>query len=705
MGGRVIIVSLLRRVWACRLSAKQLVFWYSGVAVATLAGGALGAAPDVPGVAQARLEVPFVVAQLPAGTDLEKQPPVAGGMLRADYGDGARLVRVSPDGSVRVLTAGFHSACDPDVSFDAARILFAGKRAASDRWNIYEMAIDGSGLRQITKGLGDCRSPSYQSTLYRLPPVGVPSQPWHQITFVASAGTMNEYGDTAATSLYACKLDGSAVRRLTYNLSSDVDPVVMSDGRLVFGSWQRARLDHGLLGRIGLFGVNIDGTDYALFAGYEGRRIKHMPCTTTGGLVVFVEADTVPWDGAGSLACVEVRRPLHSYRQITGESDGLFHSPSPLADGQILVSRRPADGSRTHGVWRLNPSTGKGVPIFDDPRYHDVQAKSIYPREEPDGRSSVVTEKDPHGKLYCLNVYTSDLAERDWMPPGTVKRLRVLEGVPLKGGEGRRVRGDLLPFTTAPSPLTPNPSPNGIPPLVQRRILGEIPVEDDGSFNIEIPANTPVELQILDADGLALRSCGWIWARNHEPRGCVGCHEDGELVPENWFVEGLARASIPLCLPPERRRCVDFRRDVMPIIAAKCAPCHAKDSAPIRLDGRPAPGRRGYGKAHFSRDYENLLSPRVAGNRKGRWQKYVEPGSARTSPLVWHLFGRNTSRPWDNVAPPGPVTQMPPAWSEPLGEDERRTLVEWIDLGALWDGIPGPDDLTADDNVAKGENE
>jgi hypothetical protein len=36
---------------------------------------------------------------------------------------------------------------------------------------------------------------------------------------------------------------------------------------------------------------------------------------------------------------------------------------------------------------------------------------------------------------------------------------------------------------------------------------------------------------------------------------------------------------------------------------------------------------------------------------------------------------------------------MPPASSEELTEDEKRTFVEWIDMGALWDGIPGPDGL------------
>ena len=48
-----------------------------------------------------------------------------------------------------------------------------------------------------------------------------------------------------------------------------------------------------------LTGVTIlDGTDVAVFAANEGRRVKHMPCTTTNGLAVFVEADELPWDGA-----------------------------------------------------------------------------------------------------------------------------------------------------------------------------------------------------------------------------------------------------------------------------------------------------------------------------------------------------------------------------------------------------------------------
>jgi hypothetical protein len=308
-----------------------------------------------------------------------------------------------------------------------------------------------------------------------------------------------------------------------------------------------------------------------------------------------------------------------------------------------------------------------------------------------------------------LNVYTSDLEDRNQMPPGSIKRLRVLEGVPLKTGQpsayvcAAETSGGSASQTAYAR--YPGSSVHGIPPLVQRRILGEIPVEEDGSFNIQVPANTPIELQILDADGMALRSCGWIWARNHEPRGCIGCHEDPELVPENAFVDAMRRSSMHLCLPPQRRRTVDFRRDVMPILTSKCAPCHGRRKTPLYLDGSLALVPGPDGNAYFNRTYENLLARRDAGHGPIPLGRYVHPGQARTSPLVWQVFGRNTSRLGDAAVALSPVKQMPPAGSDPLSADQKRTIVEWIDLGALWDGIPGPDRLPGKKSTLTGETE
>ncbi|MBN2129451.1 MAG: hypothetical protein JW741_08135, partial [Sedimentisphaerales bacterium] len=266
----------------------------------------------------------------------------------------------------------------------------------------------------------------------------------------------------------------------------------------------------------------------------------------------------------------------------------------------------------------------------DDPLRDDLQANLLVPRSEPDGRSSVVDEQDPTGILYCLNIRQSDLPRSEWLPTDSSVRLRVLEGV---ARDGRDAAEEPEP------PMT--------------RVLGEVDVDPDGSFNIRVPANIPIQLQLLDTDGMALRSCRWIWVRNREPRGCIGCHEDGELAPENRVVEAVKRSPMDLTLPPERRRSVTYGSDVAPLIRRSCASgaCHG-GGAPPRL-------------ASFEDVRTHVRGP------------------ARTSPLVWSLYGRGTSYPWDAPAANGErIQRMPPDGAAPLSDEDRRTLIEWIDMGA-----------------------
>jgi len=571
------------------------------------------------------LQNPIVVTQVPRARVASSNAPWEAGILRTDYGDGARIILVRAGELVRVLTEDFHSAADPDISFDGSRMLFAAKRGASDDWDIFEIELNGGDARRITKG----RQPVYQGTLYTI----ISTEPWHQFTFVSTAPQeLNEHGSRVSTSLYSCTLDGLEVQRLTYNPSGDLDPAVLPDGRLVFSSWQRSTFRHGPQGRLSLFTAHTDGLDYALFSGDEGLRVKLMPAVTTDGLVVFVEGDEVAPDGSGSMASVSLRRNLHSYRRITGDRDGLFHSPSALADGAVLVSHRPRDGRQSHGVYRMDPGSGRRKAVFDDPQYDDVQAQAVRARPEPDGRSSVVKPANPTGTLYCLNVFESDLPTGQWLRPGTPLRLRVLEGIPRHTAE-----------------VAPTAAAQPVPPLLARRFLGEIDVEDDGSFNIQVPPNIPIELQLIDADGLALRSCSWIWVRNNETRGCIGCHEDGERTPENRFVQAVRKPSIDLALPPQRRRSVGYQRDVVPILSGTCAGCHDEGVS-----------------------YDNLL-------------RSVRPGRARTSPLVWHLLNRVTVRPWDRAAAAEAKRWTPPDRSVPMSAHERQTILEWIDLGAQGD--------------------
>lgn len=624
----------------------------------------IAAASDPPSAAppredRARAANPDLSRYAPGGGIVFTQIPLArvagakslaAGLLRASYGDGGRLVLLTKDGSTRVLTADFESAADPAISFDGKRILFAARKSAGDRWNIFEMAADGSGIHQVTHEAGNCRTPMYQSALFYLND----ARPSYQVTFVSDvAGELNEFGPNPKTDLYSVRFDGMGLRRLTFGVSASYDPYQMQDGRILFSSWQRNQLGRGARGSIDLSAVHLDGTDYAAFSGTQGLRVKHMACVTTKGKAVFVESERPPWDGSGSIGVIGLRRNLHSYRAVTTPAAGLFHSPSPLPDGSILVSRRPVVGG-VHAIYRLDLESGSRTLVFSQPGYHSIQAVALAERPEPDGHSSVVEDDQDWSKLYCLSVYENDL-KREWMPPGTARRIRVIEGLP----------GAL--------PDGPGAAADSLSGMIQKRLLGDLELDGDGSFHMLVPPNTPIQLQIVDRDGMALRTSAWIWAKNKENRGCIGCHEDGERTPDNVFAKELGHAAADLMLPPERRRTVDFSRDVQPILTAKCAnrTCHG-GAVPPSL-GEAA--------------YQSLLArpdtPAFAGRGK-----YVDPGRARTSLLVWAISGRNTTRPWDRSATVPVTKRMPPSGSVPLTEEERRTIVEWIDLGAQFSGLP-----------------
>lgn len=607
------------------------------------------------------LDQPLVVCQVPLDSRTAANPAAVRGMLRDPYGDGARLMRVALDGSAERLVPDFHSACDPDVSFDGRRMLFAGKRVRADAWNIFELTFDSGEIRQITRDLGDCRQGCYQSNFYQI----TSDDPWLHIVFVRiDPEACNEDGSPGVSSLYCCKLDGSLARRSTFNLSSDFDPTVVWDGRVLFASWQRSTLAHGRCGRVSLLDVNAEGTDIAPMVIEAGRRIKHMPCTTSEEVAVFVEADRIPWDGAGQLGAVSLRRPLYTYRSLTEPADGLFHSPSPLPDGALLVSRRPADGSGTHGVVRFELASGRTTAVFDDAAYHDIQAKLLAPRSAPDGRSSPMVDDDPTGHLYCLNVYNSGRDPASCLPPGSVRHVRVLEGISRASSDRPALDGTADWVQLAP-----------------RRLLGEVPVEADGSFQLEVLPDTPIELQVLDEQGLALKSCFWTWTRPHFNQGCIGCHEDPELTPENRVVDAVKKPAVRLTPPLDQQVRVRFERDVAPLVVAKCRGCHEAQGSPPRLD------------ADSPRElYQQLLvadqMPAADGaspddpcavRAVGR---FVHPGRARTSPLVWHVLGKNTSRPWDGPWTRREAKPIPADSRIEWTSDQRQVLIRWIDMGA-----------------------
>lgn len=78
-------------------------------------------------------------------------------------------------------------------------------------------------------------------------------------------------------------------------------------------------------------------------------------------------------------------------------------------------------------------------------------------------------------------------------------------------------------------------------------LLGQTPVEGDGSFYVQVPADRPLRIELTDAEGKTVRrEAGWFWMRPSEQRICVGCHTGPEQAPENKVPEILLKMIVPV---------------------------------------------------------------------------------------------------------------------------------------------------------------
>jgi formylglycine-generating enzyme required for sulfatase activity len=115
-------------------------------------------------------------------------------------------------------------------------------------------------------------------------------------------------------------------------------------------------------------------------------------------------------------------------------------------------------------------------------------------------------------------------------------------------------------------------------------------VEADGSCFFKAPANTPIAVQPLDAEGKALQLMrSWFVGMPGEVITCIGCHEkQNAAVPS---VQPSAAKHAPQAIRPwyGPRRNFAFEREVQGVLDAACVGCHNdKATAKTRL-GAPLP--------------------------------------------------------------------------------------------------------------------
>ncbi len=472
------------------------------IAVA-LAGGLLAAGG-------CRRSVPtgaLVLTQTPAG-----QPARAAATDEPDarYPVGSRVVLALPPfqpATVRVLSSGLVAAGDPVVSPDGRHVFFTGKADAHATWQIYEARLGGGRPRAVTSLPGGAMNPAVLGN--------------SDLVFSAPAASATGAKPAA---LYAQSGAGPA-RRLTFGVQPAANPTVLADGRILFVSARSQALAAASATRFkpdnGLYTINNDGTQIAAFAlDGDGAPWVRRPRQLPDGRVGFIAlADRFGTRG-GQAEGVRLAAPFATRSNLFTFPTSECASVEADGAGSLLVSleTRGLTGrsmAGTYAVFRIPAgAVGPGEPVFDDPAWNDLEAVPLAARERPQGHISTMEPNENTGTILCLDADFFRGEPRDTTAARKAVRVRV-----------RAAPGD--------------------------HALGEAPVQPDGSFLVEVPADTALGIETLDAQGEVIHKLPpAIWVRPGEDRSCVGCHEPNNRSPRNRRPLAVNFPPVRLAPPP-----------------------------------------------------------------------------------------------------------------------------------------------------------
>jgi hypothetical protein len=626
----------------------------------------------------------------------------------------------------------------PEVSYDGKRVLFAFcavDKAPANRdahpnhhYHLYEMASDGSKLRQLTDGPYDDFSP-------RCMPDG-------HIMFISSRrGGFHRCGrgPCPTYTLALANGDGSDPHPVSFHETHEWDPAVLNDGRVIYTRWDY--VDRNAVHYQQLWTVRPDGTDVRAFYGnytlnpvgvWEAQAVP-------GSSRVMATAAAHHAMTAGSIILLDVTRGVDGLDPITRLTpDALFpESEEPVSHGTAKPAfwRSPGGVTKPPPVspdakwwpghcyrspWPLsekyflaaysfdsligepsaNPVNMFGLYFVDafgnkELLYRDPEICSLWPvplraRPKPPAlpllasatqktkSESLLTPHSSGGGLFFLeNVYNA------WPPlaDARITHLRVVQVLP-----------KTTPHANTPTVGVANASPG-------KQVLGTVPVEADGSAYFRAPSKIGLAFQALDGNGQAVQTMRSLtYLQPGESVSCVGCHEQRSATPPASRERGhpvrlgvggdpgggqdahapkaspralaLSRPPSEITPGPDGSKPLSYPILVQPVLDKHCVKCHSgpKPAGKVALTGG-AQGR-------YSVSY-NALIGRVSfsswGGKPGDFrvvnsEPVSQPGffGARGSAVMKMLL-----RGHHDVA---------------LSRDDMERLVTWMDANALFYG-------------------
>ncbi len=292
----------------------------------------------------------------------------------------------------------------------------------------------------------------------------------------------------------AALADGTDALQLTYMPGNALPTDVLRDGRILFEAGYP--LGNGSSSEI--YTVYSDGSGVESYRCDHGSNRQAGKQVASGDIVFSTEQGLARFNSAVAHQ-LELNAPA-------GEFAGdIAQTP----EGDYTVAWRP--DAKSHFSLRLwNPRASRFESVIEDAGSDLVQPSLIASRAIPNLHPSGLHDWN-YANLLCLNAYTSKYRFAD----GSIKSIRL---------------------------YTANES--GKP-----RLLGSSNVEPDGSFYLRVPADQPLQIELLDSSGKTLkREQGWFWMRKGEQRICVGCHAGPERAPENKVPAVLVKTTIPVDL-------------------------------------------------------------------------------------------------------------------------------------------------------------
>ena len=619
------------------------------------------------------------------------------------------------------------------LSFDAQKVVFDFRQDPGSGFRIWEVGIDGAGLRQVSFPPKDeSQKVARWGRAWHTDDVHPCYLPDGKIIFSSTRceHTILCGGSAAlvAPALHRMDPDGTHIEQLSNSPVSEFCPVVLADGRVMYHRWEY--IDKGARIAKTIWSMNPDGTmPQELYGVADDTTTVYMypqPVPGNDRCLVCVGTCHFPQGGClGAIMLIDAKRDnrargpdpdeagfvrgddRYAVMNITphvfverrtepgwhflskegryvhdrnGQSGHLYTHPFPVSDREFLVSYK-VDPSHHY----KNVANAYALYLIDTEGNHrfvhkDAELSCWHPtplvaRKVPAQIHTVRDSKSAQrNQALCIvsNIYQG----MQGVEPGEVKWLRINESIPRYWATGRRWSSSLS-------------SAGWKAALWPRVQWGVVPVEKDGSAYFHVPADRNIFFQALDENFREIqRERTYVNYKAGEVRSCTGCHgESGHAISPVASETPAALRRPPSVLQPQpcdlvenggdgrAKQVIHYPTDIQPIFNSKCVSCHGNTDpdGKLKLTGDVT--------THYSTSYEELARKQLAGPIVQEFTSFLsgDRGNYNGAYLPPRKLGSAQSTMIDILTDPAHPKNAKDDHSRMLGKSDLMILCRWVD--------------------------